>query len=600
MLPPLGKILLSLAILGSLHQEVRGAEVFLQIEKQSVAVREHPRLLLTPAIEDRLGRLEPGSPSAHMWGMVLAAAEQAVQQPGPERVMEGRRLLTVSRTYLQRLSCVALAWRLTRRPEFLATVVADLQRVAGFSDWNPSHFLDVGEMTAAVALAYDWTWEGLTPEVRQVAIDAIQRHGLSKFLAAPPYWAKNRNNWNPVCHGGLVLGALAIAETDPAASSTVITRALRDVPQALLAYGPDGAYEEGPLYWDYGTSFLLLLAEGITSATGYAHGLDQAPGLLASGTYIAQVRGPSGGLFNYGDGVETAPSFMAQAWFARRLQAPWMAPDLTKVPARERLLAAGLLWSLDSPAPGGEPPAQYLAGGDTPVAILRGPGSYLAVKGGSPMANHGHQDVGSFIYETDAIRWSVDLGKEDYFKLEKEGLGIWKMDQDSDRWKVFRMSAASHAIPQIAGVDPVVTASAALTAQDLGGSSPTIRLDLTNLYAGAASNVVRTLEFRERRALRITDVYTKLNGPAAVRWQMVTRAKVTTTPAGLSLEQDGKTLLLSGVSALPGRWLVEDISRPRKPYERANPQCSLVAWEVTPTSGEDLQMQVDVVPVDRP
>ena len=107
-------------------------------------------------------------------------------------------------------------------------------------------------------------------------------------------------------------------------------------------------------------------------------------------------------------------------------------------------------------------------------------------------------------------------------------------------------------------------------------------------------------EFRERRALRITDVYTKLNGPAAVRWQMVTRAKVTTTPAGLSLEQDGKTLLLSGASALPGRWLVEDISRPRRPYERANPQCRLVAWEVTPTSGADLQVQVDVVPVDRP
>jgi hypothetical protein len=30
---------------------------------------------------------------------------------------------------------------------------------AAFSDWNPSHFLDVAEMTAALAIGYDWLYE---------------------------------------------------------------------------------------------------------------------------------------------------------------------------------------------------------------------------------------------------------------------------------------------------------------------------------------------------------------------------------------------------------------------------------------------------------
>ena len=565
-----------------------------------MVVRDHPRLLLTPAMDARLQHVKPGSPSAYLQDLVVAAAERATQEPGPDRVLEGRRLLTVSRTYVGRLTCAALAWRLTHRPEFLASVEADLQRVAAFKDWNPAHFLDVGEMTAAVALAYDWTWEGLSPEVRQATVDAIIQHGLTPFLTSSPAWSRQRNNWNPVCHGGLVLGALAVAESDPTAAATVISRALRDVPKAFLGYGPDGAYEEGPTYWDYGTSYLILLSDALTSATGSAYGLDQAPGLLASGTYIAQVCGPSGGMFNYGDGTEKAGPFLVQAWFARRLGASWMAPDLLKISPQDRLLAPGLLWSLDGPAPGGAPARSYLGMGANAIAVLRGTGTYVGIKGGSPSVNHGHQDVGSFIYESDAVRWSIDLGKEDYFQLEKVGLGIWKMGQTSDRWKVFRLSAASHAIPQIEGFDPVVTASADLKLQDPDGPSPLVTLDLSPLYAGAAARVVRNVEFRDRRVLRIMDAFTNLRGPGAVRWQMITRAEVTSTPEGLTLRQDGRSLMMTAVSSRPGRWVVEDVSRAGKPYERKNPGCSRLAWEVTPEAGDDLQIQVDLRPIALP
>ena len=33
--------------------------------------------------------------------------------------------------------------------------------VSRFTDWNPTHFLDVGEMVMALAIGYDWLYDSL-------------------------------------------------------------------------------------------------------------------------------------------------------------------------------------------------------------------------------------------------------------------------------------------------------------------------------------------------------------------------------------------------------------------------------------------------------
>ena len=42
---------------------------------------------------------------------------------------------------------------------------------ARFEDWNPSHFLDVAEMTFALAIGYDWHSEGKTPSLSFIVGD---------------------------------------------------------------------------------------------------------------------------------------------------------------------------------------------------------------------------------------------------------------------------------------------------------------------------------------------------------------------------------------------------------------------------------------------
>jgi len=81
--------------------------------------------------------------------------EALLAAPLLERVLEGRRLLAVSRECLNRIALLDFGWRLSGDDRLVARVVREVLAVCGFHDWNPSHFLDTAEMSLAVAWALD-------------------------------------------------------------------------------------------------------------------------------------------------------------------------------------------------------------------------------------------------------------------------------------------------------------------------------------------------------------------------------------------------------------------------------------------------------------
>ena len=72
----------------------------------------------------------------------------------------------------------AMAYRLTGDARFLARAKSDLMTVAAFKDWNPRHFLSVGEMSFAVGIGYDWLYAKLTPEERATLKQALMEKSL--------------------------------------------------------------------------------------------------------------------------------------------------------------------------------------------------------------------------------------------------------------------------------------------------------------------------------------------------------------------------------------------------------------------------------------
>ena len=104
---------------------------------------------------------------------------------------------------------------------------------AEFSDWNPSHFLDVGEMTLALAIGYDWLYDQLTEKERETIAEAIIEKGLKPSFRGKQFWISGTNNWNQVCHTGMAAGALAVYREEPDLAEQVIERADNNLPKAM-------------------------------------------------------------------------------------------------------------------------------------------------------------------------------------------------------------------------------------------------------------------------------------------------------------------------------------------------------------------------------
>jgi hypothetical protein len=81
--------------------------------------------------------------------------------------------------------------------------------------------------------------------LRQAIVAKGLREGL-KVYDSKKGWARNENNWNQVCNGGLLSGALAIADAEPQLASRIVSKAVQSVPLAMKHYAPDGAGDGSP------------------------------------------------------------------------------------------------------------------------------------------------------------------------------------------------------------------------------------------------------------------------------------------------------------------------------------------------------------------
>ncbi len=230
----------------------------------------HPRLILTPALESRIReQLEAGDSLVSMGMELMLRNADSLLDTGPiERQMVGRRMLSASRHAIGRLTTLSLAYRFQRDQRYLKKLEQELQAICSFSDWNPSHFLDVAEMAAGVALAIDWAGEWMSPDINRMARHALITMALEPAMdnTAGNWWITSSNNWNLVCHGGLSLAALVVYEDAPELATAVLHQAVKYIPLALVPYAPDGIYPEGASYWFYATTYLTAAISSYESA----------------------------------------------------------------------------------------------------------------------------------------------------------------------------------------------------------------------------------------------------------------------------------------------------------------------------------------------
>lgn len=576
----------------------------------------HPRLLVRASDWTQIRQRIAADPLARAFhDGLIAQARQVLTVPPARYDKRGRRLLGVSRDVVGRVLGLAYAYRTTDDPAFARRAEAEMLAAAGFPDWNPSHFLDAGEMTAALALGCDWLDDALTPESRAAIRQAIITKGLRPGLDpadAHNWWHVADHNWNQVCWGGLSLGALLIADDDPALARQVLDLTRQRIGNGLKPYAPDGVYPEGPIYWSYGTTYQVLLNAALASALGTDWDLAATPGFLASAGAFAQTIGPSGSFYNFSDGVERPMFQPALFWFARRVgDLGLLASELRLLRQSSESLNAALgdrfavltmLWWPDKPATIVPPalPLRWLGRGPNPLAVFReswtdSAALYLALKGGAAELNHAHMDAGSFILEADGVRWAIELGMQDYFSLESKNVDLWNRAQDSQRWQVHRLNHRTHNLITIDDQPHRVAGHGRITHFSAADANPHAIVDVTEVYAGQAATARRGYRLLPGRRVLIQDELTGLRPGSVVRWQMATRAAIAANQGTAVLTQDGRTLHAQ-VLAPAATFTVASGEPPADGFNAPNPGVRLLIATATAPADGTLRLAVLLTP----
>lgn len=575
---------------------------------------DHPRLLLPKGTEKKLlKQINRDAVWKEIHTATLGEADRIITLPVNERIKTGIRLLAVSRENLRRIFILSYAYRMTGQEKYLVRAEQEMLKAASFSDWNPSHFLDVGEMTMALGVGYDWLYPALSEASRRTIHEAIVEKGFKpSYDTAYNWFVDAEHNWNQVCNGGLAFGAIAVAESEPEWAQKIIDRAIDKVRLPMRHYAPDGAYPEGPGYWGYGTLFNVLLIGGLESTFGTDYGLSQMPGFMQTGTYEMQMVSPLIKHFNYMDNSYEPESSSAPFWFYSKTQDPSvlcqqvsiLQRDTAKKYLKDRVLPAMLIWGAGAPMEKAVAPQEtFWAGrGNTPVCVMRSgwgdPNArFVGVKLGSPSINHGHMDVGSFVFEADGVRWAIDLGSEDYNTTETRGVDLWNMAQQSQRWDVFRYNNRSHNTLTFNDKLQRVNGSAQIIESDSATARRFVKTDLTPVYAGQVDKVERTISLVDNDYLLIEDEITAGKNYTRMRWTLMTRA----TPKILSdntvmLEQDGKRCLLKIESETPIVWRFEKTPTVNT-FDSPNPDVTMVVFDTDLKRGETQYVRAQLTPM---
>lgn len=529
----------------------------------------HPRVIFTDADFESIAETVKAGTNTALTQIHTAIINKATGYVGAadlERVLSGKRLLSVSRNAEERILFCAYAYKTTGEARYLEQAENDIQTVCRFSDWNArQHFLDVGEMAAGVALGYDWLYNDLSSDTKELA-----RKALNDFAFAPAndgVWNLNfyeaESNWNQVCNGGLVCAALAVYEDNQSVAQGIIDKALEsNVPAMEGMYSPDGNYPEGYSYWCYGTLYEALMLTAMETATGSDNGLSSTEGFSKTGKYMVFMEGPSGLCFNYSDCAPSTIPCLAQWYFA------WKFDDLSVLyleqdrisryssSSESRLLPLIAYYAADIAMSEVSAPEDYIfrGGGTTPVVLVHDTWTmdlddkFLGIKGGQGNSSHSHLDAGSFVYDYNGTRWAADLGLQSYGTLEPY-IDLWDMNDGSERWTAFRYNNLNHNTISVNGSYYRVAGAGEITGlvNDSGRKGATV--DISAPLSNEVASAVRTI-YIDGDDLVVTDnIMARSDKTADVRWTMVTQAQPTIEYGAITLVREGKYMYLTKTSS---------------------------------------------------
>ncbi len=525
------------------YQRPTGEEIFDRIQKNGSL---HPRVYVDAERFAEVRENIENDPTMKAWyDKIMMEAEGYLDTYALyfER-SDGVRLLAVSNLMVARMSALGLAYQMTGDTKYAEAAWRDLEAVSNFSDWNPSHYLDVTTMSHGIAIGYSWFYDWLSEEQKNIIVEGFIRCGLNSYIESldmRDWWTYVNSNWNPWCHGGLMTAIVAMSDRLGERGMYALDRAFPYLEYLYPEFVPDGAWVEGISYHATTLSYLSQWCATMETATGKDFGYWDLPGMELT-PYYGEALSGAGGVYNYGDNTEVVSNCAAQAWFAYKYQDNGLM-QMRYSNILSRGLATNwydLLMLRPEMMNGSSSMSNDMLYQDKNIVSLRTSwtdalnGFFVGAKGGQNGESHFHYDLGGFVMDVGGVRFAYELGREGY--------ALTANDTETYQYKKRAEGHNTYVInpDETPGQGDTALAEVTKFVSKEKGSYAVI--DLTQVYGEALDMKRGFLLTNDRQSLIIQDEVS-LAGASEVYWFMHTAGDI-------EVAEDGKSVYItnSGVT----------------------------------------------------
>ncbi|MBI2193305.1 MAG: hypothetical protein HYU36_15120 [Planctomycetes bacterium] len=177
----------------------------------------------------------------------------------PDQARHGNRDYTVVAAAGERIVDAALAALLTGHARWRDAALEQMESLFDETRWpewrDKSHSwvaadLRTGQLSEAIALAYDWLCPLLAESQRCWILEGLDRCGVRRYLKSveeKAWWLDQKTNWQTCVVGGLGIAGMALGEDHPD-SERLINLSLGRMRDYLSVYGPEGEFNENVGY----------------------------------------------------------------------------------------------------------------------------------------------------------------------------------------------------------------------------------------------------------------------------------------------------------------------------------------------------------------
>lgn len=529
-------------------------EDIINLIKQNNPDNAHPRLSATPELVAELRSKVADDEHCAEWArLIIDRAEADYNNPVLQyEKRDGLRLLPISWACQERIERWTMAYWITGDKRYADRAWLDIESCSNFPDWNDkAHFLDTAELCNAFALAYDAFYDIYTDEQKKIMRDAIYTKAfipaLDAYQGVHPngYWVTGNDNWTAVCPGGLLIAALAIADEGDYQDviSVIIEQTLQSFEYVMGLFYPDGAWYESAAYLCYTLHHVAHGLGSLYNSCGTDYNFFNVKGFDGVGNFINYIQGPAEGGFNYHDGSTGYQEEDTFYWYARAMNSPGFMSARKNMATlfnqdKPDLFPYGLLWYNPkwSGASSEIPLDIYYYSAETGTMRHSWDGKndeYVGVHAGRNHIDHDNLDLGSFIYESEGVRWAYDVGADNYNLpgyFTMQGYNLYVKRPEGNNCLLIN--------PREGYLGQYLDAYAPLTKFEGNDDGAIAVFDLSDAYRDDASSVTRGFYFGEdRRTLTIRDEIKGAPANSDIYFIMHTPAT--------AIQIDGNTAILS-------------------------------------------------------